>query len=368
MTLTTNAGTDTLTIALTTDPTVTYATRALDNLASVAINTALLPGVSDSIALGSTGKMWSDLFLGDGAVINFNNGNVVLTHSTGVLTMGTGTLKITNPTDVATSVVTIDGTQTFTNKTFSGATNVLGAVTMTLGSDADGDIYYRSSNVLTRLAKGTATQMLQMNQGATAPQWASASGYLPALELDGNGDLQPITGTPNDPLYDLDGSDQIEPSVFTYDDVGGNTVIGADAMALIEGNWQTWTPNWINGISNIGNAVQEGRFARLGKVCVAQAKITLGSTTLFTTGEMWFTLPVPIASGVDSGVLGVTQMNDTGTAQYEGYIHPVSASAALMVALNSSGTYVTKTNATNLIPHTWAATDVIYLLMIYQID
>lgn len=221
ITITTNAGTDTLTIAMTTDP-AAYATKALDNLAAVAINTALLPGTSDSIALGSGTKNWSDLFLGDAAVINFNNGNytithaagvlafsgnikplandggalgvsgtawadlflasgavidfaaanVVLTHTSGVLTMGTGTLKITTPTNTATSVVTIDGTQTFTNKTMTSSTNILGGVTMTLGSDADGDMYYRASNVLTRLGKGTGLQILRMNSGATAPEWA----------------------------------------------------------------------------------------------------------------------------------------------------------------------------------------------------
>lgn len=41
-----------------------------------------------------------------------------------------------------------------------------------LGSDADGDIYYRSSGALTRLAKGTAGQVLTMNSGASAPEWA----------------------------------------------------------------------------------------------------------------------------------------------------------------------------------------------------
>jgi len=52
---------------------------------------------------------------------------------------------------------------------------VLGGVTMTLGSDADGDMYYRSSNVLTRLAKGTSLQQLRMNSGATAPEWFTPS-------------------------------------------------------------------------------------------------------------------------------------------------------------------------------------------------
>lgn len=67
---------------------VAGATVALDNLAVVAINTALLPGVDDTIALGSTTKQWSDAFIGSGGVINFNAGDVTITHSTDTLTIG----------------------------------------------------------------------------------------------------------------------------------------------------------------------------------------------------------------------------------------------------------------------------------------
>jgi len=55
---------------------------------------------------------------------------------------------------------------------------VIADATMTLGSDADGDIYYRSSNKLTRLAKGTASQVLKMNSGATAPEWVAATEHI----------------------------------------------------------------------------------------------------------------------------------------------------------------------------------------------
>jgi|GEM_PF-5014984 hypothetical protein len=63
------------------------ATTALDNLASVAINTSLLPGTSDGAALGSTTKMFSDLFLAPGGVLNYGNGNMTLTQSTDTLTL-----------------------------------------------------------------------------------------------------------------------------------------------------------------------------------------------------------------------------------------------------------------------------------------
>jgi hypothetical protein len=47
---------------------------------------SLSPAANDGIALGTTALMWSDLFLASGGVINFNNGNATLTHSTGLLT------------------------------------------------------------------------------------------------------------------------------------------------------------------------------------------------------------------------------------------------------------------------------------------
>lgn len=68
------------------------------------------------------------------------------------------------------SIVTIG---TVTSGTLSTGA-VLADVTMTLGGDADGDIYYRSSGKLTRLAKGTDGHYLKI--GATNPEWAASGG------------------------------------------------------------------------------------------------------------------------------------------------------------------------------------------------
>ena len=54
---------------------------------SVTITGAVLPAASGTPALGSATLMWSDLFLKSGAVVNFNNGNVTLTHAAGKLTV-----------------------------------------------------------------------------------------------------------------------------------------------------------------------------------------------------------------------------------------------------------------------------------------
>jgi hypothetical protein len=69
---------------------------------------------------------------------------------------------------------TDSNTLTLTNKTLSSTTNVIGGVTMTLGSDATGDIYYRNSGgVLTRLAIGSTNQVLTVAAGL--PSWAASS-------------------------------------------------------------------------------------------------------------------------------------------------------------------------------------------------
>ncbi len=70
------------------------ANTALSNLASVAINQPLLLGTSDAFALGSGTKMWSDLFLASGGVINFDNGDVTLIHSANLLTISGGNVDI----------------------------------------------------------------------------------------------------------------------------------------------------------------------------------------------------------------------------------------------------------------------------------
>ncbi|MEM4247840.1 MAG: hypothetical protein QXH80_01115, partial [Candidatus Nanoarchaeia archaeon] len=74
------------------------ATRELDNLQNVAINTSLLPGADNSIDLGSAAKSWKDVYID------------------GKITDGT------NETTVA-NIVTKDGTQTLTNKTINPANN-----------------------------------------------------------------------------------------------------------------------------------------------------------------------------------------------------------------------------------------------------
>jgi hypothetical protein len=52
-----------------------------------AFSSALVPTSSDGAALGTSALMWSDLFLASGAVINWDAGDILLTHSANALTL-----------------------------------------------------------------------------------------------------------------------------------------------------------------------------------------------------------------------------------------------------------------------------------------
>ena len=54
----------------------------------------LTPHVSDAVSLGTSSLMFSDLFVASGSVINFNNGDITLTHSSNALTVGGGDVGI----------------------------------------------------------------------------------------------------------------------------------------------------------------------------------------------------------------------------------------------------------------------------------
>lgn len=112
--------------------------------------------------------------------------NITVTAAAGTLT---GTTL--NSTVVTTSITS---TGTMTSGTLSTG-YVIGGVTMTLGSDASYDLYYRNaSGVLTRLANGTTGQYLAATT-SSAPSWAtltpSFAGMVDTISLQDIGSAIP---------------------------------------------------------------------------------------------------------------------------------------------------------------------------------
>jgi len=71
------------------------------------------PSTNNGAALGSTDLKWSDLFLADGAVIDFNSADVTITHLTDILRIAGGRLNIG---DTQGAGIILDGTGAWTKQ------------------------------------------------------------------------------------------------------------------------------------------------------------------------------------------------------------------------------------------------------------
>lgn len=86
---------------------------------NITATTALLPDANDGAAIGTTALQFSDLFLAEGAVINFDNGDVTVTQSGNTLTVAGGNLtaaiapRVVTTTDDSTAVIDLDATDRY---------------------------------------------------------------------------------------------------------------------------------------------------------------------------------------------------------------------------------------------------------------
>jgi len=74
--------------------------------------TELVPVPNDGISLGTTSLKWSDLFLASGAVINFNSGDVTITHSANALAISGGVTALDAGSTVGGAVIKTAGKET----------------------------------------------------------------------------------------------------------------------------------------------------------------------------------------------------------------------------------------------------------------
>jgi hypothetical protein len=86
---------------------------------AITVGANLTPLTADGAALGTTALPFSDLRGASGFVFDLDNGNWQATHSSGIVTVGTGDWRITNAGTNAASAVTVGGAQTLTNKTLT---------------------------------------------------------------------------------------------------------------------------------------------------------------------------------------------------------------------------------------------------------
>lgn len=112
---------------------------------------AILPSTNDGAALGAAGQAWSDLFLAEGAVINWDSSDLTLTQTGNVLAVAGGDFRVATA-DVGTnadSVPTLSSTSTFTNKRIQPRTDS-STTSSNLSPDLSvANVYYRTTQTAT---------------------------------------------------------------------------------------------------------------------------------------------------------------------------------------------------------------------------
>ena len=165
------------------------------------INTStLFPAANDGLSLGGAAIAFSDLFLADGAVIGFNNGEIHLTQADATLVMsGSGATKLEVLGDISSSgditanelnltgssagmtIFNTNGTEILFNKTTGHAANVTSQDAMYLLAGASKNMFFGSNNVNSQVV---------LNDG----NLSIGAGSSPAQKLVVHGDAH-ITGS-----------------------------------------------------------------------------------------------------------------------------------------------------------------------------
>lgn len=213
------------------------------------------PVANDGVALGVSGTAFSDLFLADGGVINWNAGNVSLTHSAGILTISDQNIGTTGPTlelyqDSASPAASdVVGTLRFSGEDSAGNkqeyARIEGIISDTTSTSEDGFLRFwvTAGGAITSRADltGTAFQPITtdaISLGTTGAQWSDlflAEGGV--INWD-NGDVT-ITQTNNvlsfagaTTRYEF--SNDVTPTVDGGAALGSNT-LGWDNVFLASG-------------------------------------------------------------------------------------------------------------------------------------
>ena len=251
--------------------------------------TALSPSTSDGNALGTSALEWSDLFLADGAVINFGDDqDVSLTHvaDTGLLLSSTdqlqfgdsgtyihqsadGVLDLVSDTEIEINATTID---------MNGALDVSG--TITSGGVITGTAFTAGSAVITEaeletldgVTVGTAIASkvvtTDANIDTTGQRNLTITGELDAATGDFSGDVD-IDGTANLDTVDIDGATQIDATVTVgVDDTGYDVKF----FGATSGAYMLWD-----------ESVDDLILAGASRIVVPEGNLVLGSTAVTST-------------------------------------------------------------------------------------
>ena len=252
--------------------------------------TGLAPGASDGNALGTAALEWSDLFLADGAVINFGDDqDVSLTHvaDSGLLLSSTDKLMFndasqfiqgasatvldiaaTDEIELTSTLIDVVGNLAVSG-TIVGAGALTAATSITVGSAV---LTEAELETLDGVTVGTAIASkvvtTDANIDTTGQRNLTISGELDAATGDFSGDVD-IDGTANLDTVDIDGATQIDATVTVgVDDTGYDVKFFGDTS----GAHMLWDAS-----------VDDLILAGAARIVVPDGNLVLGSTAVTST-------------------------------------------------------------------------------------
>ena len=184
------------------DVTITHSSNQLafaGASTSYSFDAAVVPATNDAAALGTSSLGWSDIFLATGAVLNFANSNYTITHSSGALTLS-GTLSIgTSNAFTAGTIELGAASDTTLSRSAAGVLAVEGVVIPSISSTST----LTNKRVTPRRGSTTSSATPTINTDnvdiysltALAADITSFTSNLSGTPVHGDGLLIEITGT-----------------------------------------------------------------------------------------------------------------------------------------------------------------------------
>lgn len=153
----------------------------------------------------------------------------------------------------------------------------------------------------------------------------------------------------------------------------GSTVLNNARLqaiyAAIESGWalDTYTPTWTASSVNpsLGNGTVTGSYINIGGKCVVfAAKIAMGSTTTYGTGQYAVSLPLTANSGFP-GVIAVFAQDSSASGAVHNGSGFISTSTTASLFLTTEAAGVAPGGYTATTPITFASGDIIHVFGVY---
>jgi hypothetical protein len=300
-------------------------------------STALFPAVDGGSSLGTTALGWQNLFGNTGFVWNIENGNWVATHTSGILTVGTGDFRITTAGTNSASAVTVGGTQTLTNKTLTSPAISGPAVTGT--ADIQQAVVFTGDITPTQLAANT---------NDWAPTGFSTASAL-RLSTDASRNITGIAAGADGRiiiLHNVGSFDAVLKNEDANSTAGNRFLFGGDVTLLtnysITLRYDSTSSRW-RAITTAAAGGGGGGTVTSATIAAGNGAAVSGTCTITTSGTCTVAADASFLQGFISGL---TLSNDSGDVTNDIAIAPgVATSAANDFIIKLSSGLVKRTDA-----------------------